>query len=110
MTTFIPSMDEYYYHKGSYKLKSKVARGFRIGVAIGVLLGGLFVTENSNSFAHQFAEKYTWQYQKTKLTDYIQSTNKKVDDKEAHDIISTSVKWGEHFRIDHRLLLALMFM
>jgi soluble lytic murein transglycosylase-like protein len=109
MGTTIPSLGEYYFKNGKYVLKNKFLRGIKIGMLIGVFIGGTSVTQETSSHMYNQAIEAAGFYQKTttqKVVDYIKNKNQKIDDADAIQIAKSSLKWSEEFGVDYRLVLA----
>ncbi len=107
MGTTIPSLGEYYFKNGKYVLKSKFARGVKIGMMVGFLIGGVFATDESSS--HIQNAIYDVSLEKTldqKIVEYVKAKNKNVTDSDAYQIASSTIKWASEFDIDLKLVLA----
>jgi soluble lytic murein transglycosylase-like protein len=51
--------------------------------------------------------KASWQYSKTKYTEFILNSNDKVSKKDATDISSAIFKWADYHKIDRNLVFAI---
>lgn len=101
----IPSLDDYYLKNGQFVLKSSFSKALRYGMMIGIIIGGIFATSTKATVA--YLEPYTWQFTKSKYTDYILAANKNVSNRDAVSIVNSIFKWSEHFNIKPELLFAI---
>lgn len=100
----IPSIGEYYLKNGKFYPQSKVSKRFRIGLIIGIILGCLIVPISTSS---KMAEQYTWQYTKSKYTEYIIAANSSISQKEASTIAVAIIKWAEYYEVDQNIMFAI---
>lgn len=94
-------MDNYYFKDGAFHLKSKwtkVIKGFIAGVFVATSLTMVNTTAYSN-----YKSNADW---KSSYVEYIQYSNPKVTDKEAREIVLSTLKWANKYKLDEKLILA----
>ncbi len=102
----IYSRDDYHFVNGQFVLKSRFTKTIKFGIAVGLIIGGLFATIPQTTATTSQHEKYTWTLTKSKYTNYIQNSNKEVNDKDAASIVASVFKWSTHFDIPPEIIFA----
>lgn len=105
----IPRISEYYVEDGKFFLKSKLAKGIKLGLMVGFLLGGIAATDRGSAYiSSAVSPNMVYATKDAKYVDFIQGQNKNVSKSEALKIVKSTLKWSSEFQIDERILFALM--
>jgi soluble lytic murein transglycosylase-like protein len=87
-------------------MKSKAARGFKIGILIGMVITFLFGPSIAGS--HIAPQDVIFRdTTESKLTKHIQSVNSKVTYADAVQIVKSTMKWASEFELDPAMLIAI---
>jgi soluble lytic murein transglycosylase-like protein len=103
----IPKREEYFYHDGKFYMKSKTAKGIKLGALIGFIVTFLFGTSTVGSHYMPGPKAVFYSAAENNLTNYIQSVNKNVSYADAVQIVKSTMKWANEFELDPALLIAI---
>jgi len=102
----IPKLEEYYFQDGKFYMRNKLAKKFKIGAILSLVIAFIFGTNTAGSHItpprlaiHDTVEGA--------LTKHIQTVNQDVTESEAAQIVKSTMKWAKEFEVDPALLIAI---
>lgn len=106
----IPKREELIFHNGKFYIRNKWLQAFKVGLIVGMLIGGTIAPSATSSHTQPASFSITEagfvKTKESKLVDYIQKSNKELTEAEATTIVSATMKWSQQFQVDPLLVVA----